>query len=60
MNEHQFPEIPALRRTWILCPFCGAKFALHDDKASCRGVFVKCTRGCGKEFEIRIANGKQR
>lgn len=52
-------KIPALRRDWILCPHCGAKHSIHDDRAECRGVFVKCTRGCGREFEIVIKEGKQ-
>lgn len=59
MTDYQSPQIPALRRSWVICPSCGAKYALHDNKAECHGVFVKCTRGCGKEFEIVITNGKQ-
>lgn len=53
------PEIPALYRSWIRCPYCGARYALSDNKAECKGVFVKCTRGCKREFEIKIHKGKQ-
>lgn len=60
MTDYSSPQIPARRRSWVICPYCKAKFALHDNKAECRGVFVKCTRGCGKEFEIIIVNGKQK
>lgn len=51
--------IPPMRREWIVCPFCGAKHSIHTEKAECKGVFVKCTRGCGREFEIVIHEGKQ-
>lgn len=52
-------RIPALIREWILCPYCGAKHSIHTDKAECHGVLVKCTRGCGREFEIIIRKGRQ-
>lgn len=52
-------ERVATVRTWIRCPYCNAKYSIHDDTAECHGVFVKCTRGCGAEFEIVIRNGKQ-
>lgn len=50
---------PPLSRTWALCPRCGAKTVLYDNTAECSGVFVKCTRGCKQEFELKIEHGKQ-
>lgn len=50
---------PPLERKWAKCPNCGAKTILYDNTAECRGVFIKCSRGCKKEFEIKIINGKQ-
>ncbi len=52
-------EKPPVMRTWARCPGCGAKLVLFDNTASCRGVFVKCTRGCGREVELIIVNGEQ-
>ena len=49
---------PPLERKWLLCPYCGAKTILYDNTANCTGVFIKCTRGCKSEFEIRLKNGK--
>lgn len=49
---------PPLERKWLLCPHCGAKTVLYDNTASCSGVFLKCTRGCRKEFEVTIEHGK--
>ncbi|MCM1008840.1 MAG: cysteine-rich KTR domain-containing protein [Ruminococcus flavefaciens] len=49
---------PSLERKWLLCPYCGAKTILYDNTAECSGVFLKCTRGCKQEFEIKIKNGK--
>lgn len=46
-------------RKWIHCPYCGAKHSIYDDSAECHGVFLKCTRGCKKEFELVIENGEQ-
>lgn len=50
---------PPLEKYWLRCPHCGAKTILYDNTACCAGVFVKCTRGCGLEFEVRIKNGNQ-
>jgi hypothetical protein rflaF_05874 len=50
---------PALKRKWLRCPYCGAKTILYDNTAECSGVFLKCTRGCKKEFEVKIKNGNQ-
>lgn len=52
-------KIPGFRRQWVCCPYCGAKHSLYSERAECRQVFVKCTRGCGREFEIIIKDGKQ-
>lgn len=52
-------EVPTFQREWVRCPSCGSKFCIMDDRAQCNGVFVKCTRGCGNAFEIKIADGKQ-
>ena len=41
------------------CPYCGAKTILYDNTAHCSGVFVKCTRGCKSEFEVKITEGNQ-
>ena len=49
---------PPIRRDWALCPHCGAKTVLYDNTASCSGVWIKCTRGCKCEFELKIKNGK--
>ena len=58
-NRIYSERMPATRREWVKCPFCNAKHSLYTNKAECRGVYVKCTRGCGREFEIIIRNGKQ-
>lgn len=50
---------PAIERKWLLCPHCGMKVLLYDNTAQCRGVFVKCTRGCRQTFEVVIRDGKQ-
>lgn len=52
-------KIPPIERKWLLCPHCGAKTVLYDNTANCSGVHIKCTRGCKREFEIIIRNGKQ-
>lgn len=49
---------PPLERMWLRCPECGAKTILYDNTAVCCGVYVKCTRGCGCIFEIKLAGGK--
>lgn len=59
MNELNEIKLPPLRRIWVHCPHCGAKAVLHDNTANCSGVYIKCTRGCKKEFELKIINGKQ-
>lgn len=52
---------PETRRDWIRCTYCGAKASagLYGNHAVCSGVYTKCTRGCGKEFEIIIKDGEQ-
>ena len=50
---------PPISRKWVHCPECGAKVIIYDNTAECRGVFAKCTRGCGLSFEIIIKNGEQ-
>ena len=50
---------PAIERKWLLCPHCGMKVLLYDNTASCSGVFIKCSRGCRKTFEIVIRDGQQ-
>jgi DNA-directed RNA polymerase subunit RPC12/RpoP len=52
-------KIPPLDRKWIKCPYCGAKTVIYDNTALCSGVHIKCTRGCKREFEIIIKDGKQ-
>lgn len=52
------PTFP-IERIWARCPYCGAKTVIFDNTASCHGIFLKCTRGCGREFELTIKNGKQ-
>ena len=39
--------------------FVQAQGMRNDNTAQCRGVFIKCSRGCKEEFEIKIINGKQ-
>ena len=51
---------PPTRRIWALCPHCGSKTTLFDNTASCRGVWVKCTRGCRQEFQLVIEDGVQK
>ena len=58
MNELNEIKLPPLRRMWARCPHCGAKTVLYDNTAQCSGVHIKCTRGCKKEFELKIINGK--
>lgn len=53
-------KMPAIERKWARCPFCGAKVTIYDNTASCRGVFVKCSRGCKREFELVIVDGEQK
>lgn len=52
-------EKPPLKRMWVRCPYCGAKTILYDNTAECSGVYIKCSRGCRKEFEIKIVKGIQ-
>ena len=54
-------ELPkaATNRKWAVCPCCGAKTTIYDDTAECHGVWMKCTRGCKKEFELVVRGGKQ-
>lgn len=51
-------RIPPTEKRWLRCPYCGAKTILYDNAAECRGVHIKCTRGCKREFEVKIQNGK--
>lgn len=44
---------------WFHCPYCGAKHSIYDDAANCEGVYLKCTRGCKKTFELVIKDGEQ-
>jgi len=51
---------PVTHREWVRCPYCGAKTTgLYGENAECKGLDTKCTRGCGKEFELIIVAGKQ-
>ena len=50
---------PETERKWIRCPYCGAKHSIYTDAAECRGVFLLCTRGCKREFELIIEDGEQ-
>ena len=50
---------PPVERKWIVCPHCGAKHSIYDNTAESHGVFLKCTRGCGAEFELVIEDGEQ-
>lgn len=60
MTKDEIKRImPPLSRAWIKCQYCGMKYCLADNKAECRGIFVKCTRGCGREFQIIVKDGKQ-
>lgn len=58
-NKNYSVRMPALRREWVKCPYCHAKHSLYANNAECEGVYVKCTRGCGREFEIKVHKGKQ-
>ncbi len=49
----------AIEQKWIYCPYCGAKHSIYDDTANCYGVYLKCTRGCKKTFELVIKDGEQ-
>lgn len=44
-------------RRWYKCPGCGKNAVIVDDTAEAHGVYMKCKR-CGREFEIRIKQGK--
>lgn len=50
---------PETERKWILCPHCRCKYGIMNDVADCHGVFLKCIRGCRREFELVIVNGEQ-
>ena len=50
---------PKLERYWAVCPHCGARVCIYDNTAYCSGVYKICTRGCKKEFELKIEDGKQ-
>ena len=50
---------PVLERKWAYCPYCMAKTVIYDNTSDCRGVWIKCTRGCKREFELIIISGNQ-
>lgn len=51
---------PVTHRVWVRCPYCGSKATgLYGENAECYGLNTKCTRGCGKEFELIIIDGEQ-
>lgn len=52
-------KMPGYVRIWVRCPYCGAKVTIYDNAAECHGVFLKCSRGCKREFELVIHEGKQ-
>lgn len=52
------PKAP-IERIWVRCPHCGAKSVIFDNTADCHGVYIKCTRGCRREFELVIEDGQQ-
>ena len=60
-KESNLPDIaiPAIQQTWVRCPYCRAKVVVYDNTAECHGVFLKCTRGCKKTFELVIHRGRQ-
>ena len=51
---------PVLRKIWAKCPKCGSKTVLFDNTANASGIWLKCTRGCGTEFELIVRDGEQR
>ncbi len=51
-------KIPTERR-WFVCPYCGAKIVIYDNTANSHGVFTVCHRGCRREVEITVENGRQ-
>lgn len=50
---------PSLSKKWALCPKCRMKTVLYDNSAQSSGVWIKCTRGCGAQFELVIKDGEQ-
>jgi len=50
---------PPLQKSWARCPYCNSKTILYDNTANCKGIFVKCTRGCKKVFELIVIDGIQ-
>lgn len=59
MNSVAEISKPPVERMWITCPYCGAKTVVADNTATCSGVFLKCTRGCKRVFELILRNGRQ-
>jgi len=49
-------------REKILCPYCGYPMPIEKEPgAAAHGLWVKCkARNCGKVFEIRIDNKKDK
>lgn len=39
-------------RKWFICPNCGQKILQFDEKAQCKGFYIKCKK-CKKEIEIK-------
>ncbi|MBR6102632.1 MAG: hypothetical protein IKP95_09400 [Ruminococcus sp.] len=52
-------KYPVYEKKWVRCPYCGAKVCIYDNNAECKGVYLKCTRGCRREFELKISKGEQ-
>lgn len=51
-------RMPPTEKRWITCPNCGMKTVLADNAANCSGVYIKCTRGCKRVFELIIRQGE--
>lgn len=58
MNDIKI-RIPQLERTWARCTYCGAKSVIIDNTTECRGVYIRCSRGCKRVFELIVHNGVQ-
>lgn len=52
-------KYPVTEKKWAVCPICGAKVCVIDNRSSAKGVYIKCTRGCRNVFELRVKDGKQ-
>ena len=49
-------KIPGTTRSWYECPYCGKNILIYDDRATARGIFIKC-KSCGHEVEITLQQG---